>query len=84
MKYKVRYDVRPRKTNGEYARILYQGILVQHDGAGRFLRTLNLHSDITYLKHDGKSVLSFIGIDGEPSYLDAWQHNIFKESMVSP
>ncbi|HEU5166684.1 MAG TPA: LuxR C-terminal-related transcriptional regulator [Chitinophagaceae bacterium] len=80
MKYKVRYDIRFRKKNGDYARILYQGILLEHDENGRFLRTLSVHSDITYLKQEGKPVLSFIGMDGEPSYLDVASKNIFIES----
>ncbi len=80
LKYKVRYDIRFRKKNGDYARILYQGILLEHDDNGRFLRTLSVHSDITYLKQEGKPVLSFIGIDGEPSYLDVASKNIFIES----
>ncbi len=80
MKYKVRYDIRFRKKNGEYARILYQGILLEHDENGRFLRTLSVHSDITYLKQEGKPVLSFIGIDGEPSYIDVASNNVFVES----
>jgi len=79
-KYKVRYDIRFRKKNGEYARILYQGILLEHDDKGRFLRSLSVHSDITYLKKEGKPVLSFIGMDGEPSYLDVASTNIFIES----
>jgi DNA-binding CsgD family transcriptional regulator len=80
MKYKVRYDIRFRKKNGEYARILYQGVLLEHDQNGRFLRTLSVHSDITYLKQEGKPVLSFIGMDGEPSYFDVASKNIFIES----
>ena len=80
MKYKVRYDIRMMKKNGEYARILYQGILLEHDQTGKFLRTLNLLSDITYLKHDGKPVLSFIGMNGEISYMDVASKNIFVES----
>ena len=80
MKYKVRYDIRFRKKNGEYARILYQGVLLEHDLNGRFLRTLSVHSDITYLKQEGKPVLSFIGMDGEPSYYDVASKNIFFES----
>jgi len=80
MKYKVRYDIRVRKKNGDYARILYQGILLEHDEQGRFLRTLSVHTDITYLKQEGKPVLSFIGMDGEPSYLDVASKNIFIES----
>src|SRR5688500_13554297 len=62
MKYKVRYDLRFRKINGEYARILYQGILLEHDEQGRFLRTLSVHTDISYLKQDGRPVLLFIGM----------------------
>lgn len=80
MKYKMRYDIRLRKKNGNYARVLYQGILVEHDDAGGFLRTLNVHSDISYLKHDGKPTLSMIGLDGEPSYIDVGPDNMFKES----
>src|SRR5258708_7751983 len=41
LKYKVRYDIRFRKKNGDYARILYQGILLEHDGHGKFLRSLS-------------------------------------------
>jgi DNA-binding CsgD family transcriptional regulator len=80
LKYKVRYDIRFRKNNGDYARILYQGILLEHDDKGKFLRTLSVHSDITYLKQEGKPVLSFIGMDGEPSYCDVASKNIFIES----
>jgi DNA-binding CsgD family transcriptional regulator len=80
MKYKVRYDLRYRKKNGDYARILYQGVMIEHDKHGKILRTLNLHTDITHLKQQGKPVLSFIGMDGEPSYLDVAAKNIFIES----
>jgi len=79
-KYKVRYDIRLKKKNGAYARLLYQGILLEHDQKGRFLRTLNVHSDISYLKQEGKPVLSFIGMDGEPSYFDVASKNIFIQS----
>ncbi|MEJ8816909.1 LuxR C-terminal-related transcriptional regulator [Lacibacter sp. H407] len=80
LKYKVRYDIRFRKKDGNYARILYQGILLEHDTNGRFLRTLNMHSDITYLKQEGKPMLSFIGMEGEPSYLDVVSEKAFVES----
>lgn len=77
MKYKVRYDVRYRKANGDYARILYQGIMLEHDEQGRILRTLGVHTDITYLKPEGKPALSYIGIDNEPSYVDVGLDNNF-------
>ena len=80
MKYKVRYDLRFRKKNGDYARLLYQGVMIEHDEAGKILRTLNIHTDITYLKQEGIPVLSFLGMEGEPSYLDVASKNIFIES----
>jgi len=79
-KYKLRYDMRYKKSNGEYARILYQGIMIEHDDNGRLLRSLAIHTDITYLKQEGKPVLSFIGLDGEPSYVNVGAENIFIES----
>ena len=80
LKYKIRFDIRFMKKNGEYARILYQGVWLEHDENGRILRSLNFHTDITYLKEEGKPVLSFIGMDGEPSYRDVNSNNIFIES----
>ena len=80
MKYKLRYDVRYRKKNGEYARMLYQGIMIEHDENGRLLRSLAINTDITYLKQEGKPVLSFIGMDGEPSYIDVGADSTFSES----
>jgi DNA-binding CsgD family transcriptional regulator len=80
MKYKIRYDIRYRKMNGEYARILVQGMLLEHDENGRFLRSLNAHTDITYLKQEGIPELSFIGTDGEPSYHNVDLSNIYIES----
>jgi len=80
MKYKVRYDIRYRKKNGDYARILYQGIMLEHDEHGGILRTFNLHTDINYLKQEGKPILSLIGMEGEPSYPDVGSKNLFIES----
>ena len=78
-KYKIRFDIRFKKKNGDYARILYQGILLEHDEKGGILRSLGVHSDITYLKQEGKPVLSFIGMDGEPSYQNVDTKDIFSE-----
>jgi DNA-binding CsgD family transcriptional regulator len=86
LKYKLRYDIRYRKKNGEYARILYQGVIIEHDDNGMLLRSLAVHTDITYLKKEGKPVLSFIGMDGEPSYVDVASNNILvknKEGLTS-
>jgi DNA-binding CsgD family transcriptional regulator/PAS domain-containing protein len=71
MKYKVRYDYRLRKADGEYIRILQQSIFFQvGDVKGSLMRSLIMHTDISHLKPDGKPMLSFIGLEGEPSYID--------------
>lgn len=80
MKYKVRYDFRFRKKNGDYIRVLHQVAVVEHDDKGGLTRTLGIHTDITHLKPEGKPVMSLIGMDGEPSYLDIDVQNIFLES----
>ena len=69
-KYKVRYDFRIRKSNGTYIRLLHQLVVVQFDDNGHIFRSLGIHTDISHLKTDGIPVLSFIGLDGEPSFID--------------
>jgi len=80
VKYKVRYDFRFKKKNGDYIRILHQVAAIEHDEQGGLIRTLGVHTDITHLKSEGKPVLSYIGMDGEPSYVDVDVKNAFIES----
>lgn len=69
-KYKTRYDYRIRKKNGEYIRILQQVVVLEQDSDGLVLKSLCVHTDISHLKDSGKPILSIIGSDGEPSYID--------------
>jgi DNA-binding CsgD family transcriptional regulator len=68
--YKIRYDFRIRKANGDYLRILQQVVVIDYDDDGFFYKTLGVHTDISDLKTEGKPLLSLIGIDGEPSYIN--------------
>lgn len=68
--YKTRYDYRLRKDDGEYLRILQQVVVIDYDDEGYFYKTLCVHTDISHLKIDGVPLLSIIGIDGEPSYVN--------------
>ena len=70
MKYKTRYDFRMRCKNGQYKRILQQVAAIQSDGEGAVLRTFVIFTDISHLKQSNKMVLSIIGLEGEPSYID--------------
>ncbi len=77
-KYKVSYDYRIQKANGEYIRFLQQVVTIQYDEPSRsLLRTFGVHTDITHLKKEGNPVLSFIGLEGEPSYTNVDVKKIF-------
>lgn len=69
-KYKIRYDYRIKKSNGKYIRILQQTVAIETTDDGAIVRTLGMHTDITHLKKENIPSLSFIGIDGEPSFYD--------------
>lgn len=68
--YKFRYDYRIQKSNGEYIRILQQIVTLQHDEIGGVMKSFVIHTDISSLKTEGNSVVSFIGLNGEPSYIN--------------
>lgn len=80
LKYKVRYDYRIKKADGNYIRILQQVVTIQSDENGAVIRVLGVHTDISHLKQTNTSSLCFIGLDGEPSYFDVEINSIFKPS----
>jgi len=75
--YKVRYDFRLRKKNGDYVQILHQVITIKTTENGGVLKTLGIHTDISHLKTQSNPVLSFIGLDGEPSFLNVDVSTVF-------
>lgn len=77
-KYKVSYDFRIQRADGEYIRILHQVLTINHSDEGEVLQTLGVHTDITHIKDSGPSKLSFIGLEGEPSYIDVNPETIFR------
>lgn len=68
--YKVQYDMRFKRNDGSYLRMLQQSITIQQYETGGIFRTLVLLTDISHLKPIGKPSLSFIGLNGEPSYIN--------------
>ena len=77
LKYKVRYDYRIKKADGTYTRILQQVVAIQSNDNGGVIRVLGVHTDISHLKKENGSVLSFIGLEGEPSYIDVDVKQVF-------
>ena len=69
-KYKTRYDFRIRCKDGTIKRLLQQVAVIQSDDDGAVLRTFVIFTDITDLKQSNKMVLSIMGLEGEPSYID--------------
>ncbi|GEO10356.1 LuxR C-terminal-related transcriptional regulator [Segetibacter aerophilus] len=80
--YKVRYDYRVRCKNGEYIRILQQVVTIQFD-QNKILRTFGVHTDITHIKEEGSPVLSFIGLNGEPSFIGVKVKDVFSPSKIA-
>ena len=80
--YKVRYDYRIKTKTGDYIRILQQVVTIQFDKNKGLQRTLGVHTDITHIKQDGLPVLSFIGLNGEPSYIGVDVKKIFSFSTI--
>jgi DNA-binding CsgD family transcriptional regulator len=76
--YKVSYDYRIKKKDDTYVRILQQVITISYDQDGRLLRTLGIHTDISHIKDKGSPSLSFIGLNGEPSYYNVNVKQLFK------
>lgn len=74
--YKVRYDYRVKHKNGTYIRILQQVTCIQSNAEDKIIRTLCVHTDISHLKIEGKPTLSFIGLNGQPSYYDVAANHI--------
>ncbi len=69
-KYKTRYDFRIHCKDGSHKRLLQQVAVTQSDEDGAVLRTFVIFTDISDLKQSNKMVLSIIGLEGEPSYID--------------
>lgn len=69
-KYKTRYDFRIRCKDGSHKRLLQQVAVIQSDEEGAVLRTFVIFTDISHLKQSNRMVLSIIGLEGEPSYID--------------
>lgn len=70
MHYKASYTLRVRRQDGDYRLLLHQAMAIEQDGFGRMSRILGVHTDIGHLLGAGKRCVSFIGLQGEPSYLN--------------
>lgn len=78
-RYKIQYDFRLQKSNGDYIRILNQMVMVEYDITNNLIRTFGIQTDISLLKTTVRPTLSFIALQNEdPSYIDVDIKNIYK------
>lgn len=66
-KYKFSYDYRLKTRTGDYKRVLQQIVPIYYFPEGG-VRTLGIFTDLSHLNIQGIPKLSFIGMDGAPSY----------------
>lgn len=66
-KYKFSYDYRFRGPEGNYKRVMQQVVPLYYFPKGG-ARTLGIFTDLSHLDIHGVPKLSFIGMDGAPSY----------------
>ncbi|WP_205686954.1 LuxR C-terminal-related transcriptional regulator [Chitinophaga rhizosphaerae] len=78
--YKVQYDFRIKAKDGRYVRLLHQAVQIDFDEQN-YYRTLCLETDITHIKPEGKPCFSIIGLDGEPSYYNIQDAQVFTKSF---
>lgn len=78
-KYKVQYDIRVKSKDNRYVRLLHQALQIDYDEKN-YYRTLSLHTDISHIKKEGEPCFSLIGLDGEPSYYNIQDANVFTKS----
>lgn len=78
--YKISYDFRLKTKSGEYKRLLQQIFPLEFFPNGG-ARTLVTFTDITHLNCQGVPKLSFIGINGAPSYMNV---HLQKEFQLTP
>lgn len=70
LRYKVSYSFRFRLKNGEYALFNHQSLMLSLDDNGGLGKSLNIHTRIDHLSNLNTYKISFIGLNGEPSFMN--------------
>lgn len=70
VKYKICYCVRLKTRDGSYRLFLFQTLTLQTTAEGALLKVFGVHTDISHISNTNNYKLSFIGLDGEPSFTE--------------
>lgn len=85
-KYKITYCVRGKTKEGAYKVILHQALALNLDDNYNIMTTLGVQCDISHLVTYSNRTISFIGLDGEPSYtgIDVDQEEFSPVPQLNP
>ncbi|WP_416306087.1 response regulator transcription factor [Neptunicella sp. SCSIO 80796] len=85
-KYKISYCLQLRCKDGLYRLFLLQTTTLQTTSEGALLKVFGVQSDISHITHTNNYKLSFIGLDGEPSWreLDVFDETLFEDFNPHP
>lgn len=70
LNYKTSYSFRFRLKNGEYALFNHQSLMLSLDDNGGLGKSLNIHTRIDHLSNLNTNKISFIGLNGESSFMN--------------
>jgi DNA-binding CsgD family transcriptional regulator len=69
-RYKASYNFRFKKADGSYGLFNHQSLILTMDENNNFIKSLNIHTDISHLTDKNNYKVSLIGLMGEPSFLN--------------
>lgn len=69
-KYKRSYLLRIRKRDGSYSMFLHQLVVLTTNLEGKVGKVLGIHTDVSHITDKNNYKISFIGLNGEPSYFN--------------
>lgn len=78
-KYKISYCIRIKDKNENYKLFLTQIFTLTSDDNGALGKSFCVHTDISHLTKKNNFRISFLGLDGEPSYCNLDPSKIIKE-----
>lgn len=83
--YKVVYVNRVRRSDGRYIKLLHQARAIRVSLDGKAQHVLGVHTDITHLNIPLDNKVSFVGLNGKPSYysVDPKNSSFEKESKFN-
>lgn len=68
--YKASYNFRFKKADGSYGMFNHQSLILTMDENNNFIKSLNIHTDISHITDRNNFKTSLIGLMGEPSFLN--------------